>query len=232
MYNCFSAEIHFERLVGTLPLDSEVLESYVLAKFKDQKPTEDEPRETKEVIGEDLDLTEEKEQSVSGFKRTEKGIYVGTYQAKAMLAQAASLLEITTSKRGSKQTLREGMIVLGKDKDDSYTGGRMFCLPYKTEADGISSRTGNVSSPSGSRSIVSLSEYVEDVTIKFELRILQNRMTVATGGKKLTTDDVKRCLAHSRTLGLGGERKYGSGEFSVVKFEELDTLSEADVIDF
>ena len=188
--------------------------------------------EDTETVAEDLDLDEEHERSVVGFKKTDVGIYVGTYQVKAMLAESASLLDITVKKRGSKQTLREGLTILGLDHEDNYTGDKVYALPYKDKADGMSSRTGNISGPSGSRSIVSLSEYVEDLTLKFEARVLENRMMEATDGKKLSTQDLKKILAHARHLGLGGERKYNSGTFDVVKFETLESLDDDVMIDF
>lgn len=226
MYNVFRVEVKMnDRLVGSLPLNTEMLESYVKAKFPEAED------DTEAFIATDLELDEEKERSMTGFKKDDRGIYVGGYQIKAMLAESASLQEITIKKRGSKNTLREGLVVIGLDAEDTFTGGKIYVLPYKKDADGVSSRTGNVSGPSGSRSIVSVSEYVEDVTLKFELRLLANRI-IKADGKKFSFLDLKRCLAHARHLGLGGERKYQSGTFEVVTFEECAELSVDDTIDF
>ena len=227
MYNVYQIELKMhDRLIGSLPLNTEALESYIKAKFPDGAD------DTEAFIGEDLELDEEKERSMTGFKRDERGIYIGGYQIKAMLSQSASLQELTTKKRGSKNTLREGMVVVGLDDEDTYTGSKLYVLPYKQEADGISSRTGHVSGPSGSRSIVSVSEYVVDATLKFELRLLSNRMIEKRDGKKFSPHDLKLCLAHGRHLGLGGERKYQTGCFEVVKFEVCEPLSVEETIDF
>lgn len=227
MYNVYRIELKMhDRLVGSLPLNTEALEGYIKAKFPEGED------DTEDVIAEGLELDEEKERSMTGFKKDEVGIYVGGYQIKAMLAESASLQEITIKKRGSKNTLREGLVVLGLDAEDNYTGNKIYVLPYRSEADGISSRTGHVSGPSGSRSIVSVSEYVQDATLKFEIRLLSNRMIEKKDGKKFSPHDLKLCLAHARHLGIGGERKYQTGTFEVVKFEACEPLSVEDTIDF
>ena len=93
--------------------------------------------DTEEFVGKDLELDEEKERSMTGFKKDERGIFIGGYQIKAMLAESASLQEITVKKRGSKNTLREGLVVLGLDDKDEYTGNNIYVLPYRQEADGF-----------------------------------------------------------------------------------------------
>lgn len=227
MYNVYQIELKMhDRLIGSLPLKTEDLENYVKANFPDGA------EDTEAFIGEDLELDEDKEQSIAGFKKDETGIYIGGYQVKAMLAQSASLQELTTKKRGSKNTLREGMVVVGLDHEDTYTGRNIYVLPYKQEADGVSVRTGHVSGAKGSRSIVSVSEYVVDATLKFELRLLSNRMIEKPDGKKFSPHDLKLCFAHGRSVGLGGERKYGMGCFDVVKFEVCEPISMEDTIDF
>ena len=227
MYNVYRIELKMhDRMVGSLPLNTEALQNYVKAKFPEAED------DTEEFIGKDLELDEEKERSMTGFKKDERGIFIGGYQIKAMLAESASLQEITVKKRGSKNTLREGLVVLGLDDKDEYTGNNIYVLPYRQEADGVSSRTGHVSGPSGSRSIVSVSEFVQDVTLKFELRLLSNRMIEKRDGKKFSPHDLKLCFAHARHLGIGGERKYQTGCFDIVKFEECESLSMEDTIDF
>lgn len=229
MYNVYRCELKMhDTLVGSLMLKLGDLEAYVKAKFKEVPDKE----ALTEFISEDLELDEEREETVTGFKRGEKGIYVGGYQIKAMLSESAKLQGITVQKKGTKNTLREGLVVRGIDADDNFTGHKIYVLPYRKEADGVSVRTGHVSGPSGSRSIVSQSEYVEDATLKFELRLLSNRMIMKPDGKLFSEKDLKRCLAHGRDLGLGGERKYQSGTFEVVKFEVCEPLSVDDTIDF
>lgn len=215
MYKAFHIELKFrDRVFSGLPKNTEVLEAYVQSKFgsDDTSPTDT-----------DLDLSEEVDKRSTHFRKTEQGIYIGGYQIKSMISEAASLLELTVKKRGSKQTLKEGLSVIGINENDQLTGDKVFFLPNRTKADGTYTHTGNVSTPQGNRSIIKSMEYIEQASIKFILNILENRMQDDNRGKKLTTDNIKECLAHSRELGIGSHRKYDAGKFDVVKFEEVDS---------
>jgi len=179
MYKKFTVELKFRNKVfGGLPKNPKNLESYLVAKFTDDDPIKEEAQT-------DLDLDEALEQTQVGFKTDETGLYLGGYQIKAMLAQTASLLELTTKKRGSKQTLKEGLVVRGLLDADTQTGDKVYLLPLRSEATGIDIMAGTVSSPQGKRSIVSRSEYVEEASIRFQLWFLENRMVESPGGKKL-----------------------------------------------
>ena len=226
MYNKFEIEIKFrEKLHGGLPKNEDALKAYVKKEFKSEDTT---PTDT------DLELTEEKEISVTGFRCDDVGIYVGGYQVKAMLAQSASLLGLTTAKRGAKNTLKEGLIIEGRNAVGENTGTKCYLLPIKTEPDGTEGHTGNVPTPQGNRSIVKAIEYVEQPSLKFALFILENRMGAdGTATKNLTVKDIKSILAHGRTVGLGSHRKYESGHFDVVSFNQVEVTENDTVgIDF
>ncbi|MDE0317396.1 MAG: hypothetical protein OXI67_04935 [Candidatus Poribacteria bacterium] len=223
MYLKFEIELKFrDKIYGGLPKDKDVLKNYVKNKFssEDTSPTAD-----------DLDLTEEIEKRTVGFKRDDRGIYIGSYQIKAMLAQAASLLELTITKRGSKQTMREGLIIKGQDEDDTFTGEKIYLLPRIMEPTGIESHAGNVSTPQGSRSILKTLEYVLEPTVKFQLWLLKNRIGEDNRSKKLVIKDIKKCFLYGMELGLGSHRKYEAGKFDVVRFEELP-YEESEEINF
>ena len=223
MYNLFEIELQFrEKVYGGLPKDEEALKAYVKAAFQseDTSPTAD-----------DLDLQEETDKRTVGFKKDDIGVYVGTYQLKAMLGEAASLLEFTVKKRGSKQTFKEGLNIKGMNDDGDFTGEQCYFLPLKKEIDGTEMHTGNVSTPMGNRSIIKTLEFVEKPRLKFQISILENRMGEGNT-KKLTVTDFKLCLAHARELGLGSHRKYQAGKFDIKSFKQLDSLSPEDVIDF
>ena len=213
MYQVFNVEIKFRnRIYGGLPKDKNVYENYAKSKFKS---------EDVEKHATDLDLEEEMEKSTVIFRRDEIGLYVGSYQIKAMLGQAASLLEITTKKRGSKQTLREGMVLKGRDKDGVYTQDKVYFIPLKQEADGLETHAGNVSTAQGSRSRLKRLEYVEGASLRFSMMFLANRIGDDNRSKKILVDDIKSCLQHGQELGLGSHRKFEAGKFNVISFEEI-----------
>ena len=111
MYNVYRVELKMhDKLVGSLPLNTEALSNYIKAKFPEGED------DTEEFVGKDLELDEEKEKSMTGFKKDE------TWDLRRWLPDQGdvgrigqSLQEITVKKRGSKNTLREGLVVLGLD---------------------------------------------------------------------------------------------------------------------
>lgn len=224
MYLTFDVSLNFrDRIYGGLPKDKQVLENYVKAKFKSEDTS---PADT------DLDLEESLDQYTNGFRCDDTGIYLGSYQIKAMLSEAASLLEITTKKRGSKQTIKEGLIIKGRDLNGGFTGEKVYLLPYKSEPDGIETVAGHVSTAQGSRDILRNMEYVVQPNIKFQLWFLLNRFGEDERAKKITVLDVKKMLAHGRELGLGSFRNHASGKFDIASFEQLETPKDEDIIDF
>ena len=218
MYKMLEVEIKVrDKIFGGLPKSQSTVESYVKAKFDsdDTSPTDT-----------DLDLNEEIEKYTVGFRCDDFGIYIGSYQVKAMLKQTASLLDLTIKKRGSKQTLSEGTVIRGIDGENNLTGDKVYLLPIALEPTGIETLTGHVSTPQGKRDIMRNAEFVSEPTLKFQLWLLQNRIGDDNRSKKLTVSDVKLILAHGCEVGLGSMRSYAAGKFDVVKFEELGESSE------
>ncbi len=213
MYIKYEIELKIrDKIYGGLPKDKNVLKNYVKTKFNSSDIS---------TTADDLDLTEEIEKRTVGFKCDNKGIYIGSYQIKAMLAQAASLLEITITKRGSKQTMREGLVIKGRDEDNTITGEKIYLLPRSMKPTGVESHAGNVSTPQGNRSILKTLEYVLEPTIKLQMWVLKNRIGKDNRSKKLLIEDIKRCFLYGMELGLGSHRKYEAGKFDVIQFEEL-----------
>ena len=219
MYRSFDVEIEFlGRIYGGLPKNKDIFEQYAKSKFPD--------KEAADHVATDLDLDEELEKRTVGFKKDETGIYIGAYQIEAMLSQSASLLEITVKKRGSKQTIREGMVVKGMNEKNEYTGAKVYLMPYKTEPDGLETHAGNVTTAQGNRSILKKLEYVENATARFNMIFLKNRIGDDGRSSKILVDDVKKSLRHGQELGLGSHRRYGGGRFKVLNFKEVEFIDD------
>ena len=202
-------EIKFrDKIFGSLPGNREIFEAWMRSKFEDPENTEN--TET------DLDLDHEMEQSTTQFRKDEYGIYMHAYQLKAMLGQCGSLLEFTTKKRGTKNTLKEGTFIKGMDENGSFTGEKVYLLPRRTEHEGVESFTGNVSTAQGSRSIINNVQFCEQPTLRFQLWLLQNRIQEDNRGKKLSIDDFSQILELAQEVGLGGARKFEKGKFDVI----------------
>ena len=251
MYHKFHVALRFrDRMYAGLPANKNILKAYVKAKFDS---------ENTDATESDLDLEEKLEENTNKFRRDKDDdsstglIYMHAYQVNAMISQNASLLEYTTTKRGSKQTFAEGMCIhgrfpaeqgddfgetgkVGKDTDDdairfhknrhnidadTLTGPKVFFNPARVKADGIEDFVGTVTGVGGKRSILKANEYVKHATVHLEIWILANRMTLAKNSKKITPDDLKRCIYHGQQVGLGSNRKMYGGQFDIMEIEDL-----------
>ena len=233
LYRKFEVEIKLrDKIYGGLPKSKELIEAYVKSKF-DSDDTE--------LTETDLDLDEETEKLVNGFRADDNGLYYGSYQMKAALKQAASLLKITVQKRGSKQTFGEGLFIKGVRRPDEkafvdeteftedataegiskLTGEKIYFYPLRKKPDGIEEFTGNVSTPMGNRSILKALEYVEKATLKFEVWVLNVRMGADGRSKDITADDIEICLELAREGGIGSNRSYEQGKFDIISFKEI-----------
>ena len=191
MYNKYAVEIKFRnRVYGGLPKSKELVKQYVQAKFGSEDTSK---------VAEDLDLEEELEKSVTGFKCDDRGIYMGSYCLKAAMKQYTSLMKLTVQKRGSKQTVKETLFIKGK-VDDEITHEKVYFQPMTVKPHGLEDFAGHVSG------------------MQFEIWGLAVRMEKRT---ELTAQDIEDCLTFGQECGLGSCRSFESGKYNLVKFEEL-----------
>jgi len=216
MYNQFVVELRFRnRVYGALPKSKEVVKAYVRAKFNSDDSTKTEK---------DLDLTEETEKVTTGFRRDTIGIYHADYAIKGAFKHYASLLRLTVDKRGSvhiagvKDTVKESLFVKGV-LDSSLTHEKIYYQPLRQQPDGEDEFLGNVSGPSGERSIVQLAEYLERPTLQFQVWVLARRMSKSS---EFTEDDLRMMLEFGQECGMGGKRTYEKGKYDLSRFEPLD----------
>lgn len=242
LYHKLDVKLIFrERMYAGLTAKKDVLEKYVKAKFQSDDAT---------ATMTDMDIDEKIEESTCKFRRDLKGnglLYMHVYQANAMLAQSASVLELTVNKRGSKQTFAEGMTLKGVmphyDDEDiadltdyekehladpgEVTGTKIFFGDtIRPSADGVQDFLGNVSGPAGRRSVVKACEFVEEATVEFQVWILRNRMSDREGNNKVTLADFRRVLEHGQENGLGSNRKLYGGQFDVIHCVDMDSGEE------
>jgi len=209
LYNAYYAKIQFrDKIYGGLPKQRELVENYVKAKFNsdDIYP-----------VAEDLDFIEEAEKMTTGFKGDKTGIYIGSYQVKAALKQYASLLKLTTKKRGTKQTVKETLFVKGV-LNSKLTGDKIYFQPRRQVADGLEDFVGHVSDHRGTRSFLRSAEYVEQGILEFQVWVAKVRMS---NQKELTQDDLLMMLTFGQECGIGSCRGLEAGKFDLVKFEPV-----------
>ena len=175
------------------------------------------------IMGEEVQLStgadEVDEKATYGLnviRRTADGYaYIGTWQVRAMLKQAASRLGIFSAKGkvGSKGDMSEGMLVmpwgisgLGDHQQIVIVqGGKPFAeRVYKKFM-------GSVQTPKGRMSIVNDAEIAPAGT-EIEVR-------VEWPGGKLKADDMASIWALGRRVGLGSVKAMESGRFEIVSLD-------------
>ena len=208
MYDKFKVTLQFrDRVYGGLPLSKKLVEQYVEAKLApgDKAFAEKLAEETmpKDEAAKELEMIEHTERITTGFKSDEGGCYLGDYIIKAHLKQAASLLKITQQKRGSKDTVKEGLYI---KPEKIYLGDK---------PDGTEEFVGHVLTPTGKHSILKKSQYFDKPKITFEVWMLNVR------SDKFNGDDLHMCFEFGQELGIGSNRSYEKGKFDLVDFQAL-----------
>lgn len=210
LYNFYNVSINIrEKVYGGLPKEKDMVEKYVKAKFNSDNT---------ELTETDLDLKEELESHVTGFRCSDKGLYVGSYALKAACKQYASLMKLTVKKRGVKNTVKEAFFVNGR-LNGEMTGSRVYFQPLTVKPDGLEDFAGHVKTLQGDRAILKKAEFIEERKLEFQLRVLKHRMS---GGKELTSDDVFQMLLFGQECGIGSCRAFEAGKYDLKVFEPLD----------
>lgn len=209
MFNKFDVRIKFrDNCYGGIPKSKKMVEAYVAAKFQSDDIS---------TVATDLDLTEETERVTTGFKADEVGVYFGDYAVKAGLKQWASLLKLTTQKRGTKNTIAETLFIKGV-LNDELTHQKIYFQPLRKEADGLEDFAGHVMTMQGKRSILKSAEFIHRGELHFQIWVVKVRMS---SHKELTADDLRLMLELGQEGGFASCRSFEKGKFDVLHFEEL-----------
>ena len=158
-----------------------------------------------------LNPTEEK--SWNTFRAdAERGCYVECRQIKALFKEAATMLRLTTDKRGSKQILQHGFEVKAPGGGD-----RLYLGFVETDERKLPYSEGpiHVQTAQGPRTAIKRVDYVEEATIDFEVWVLA---THASETRHIGEEDVVAMLTFGQENGFGADRSQGCGKFDVRKF--------------
>lgn len=205
LYDTFSVTIKMrDKLHGGVPKNPDVLEDHIK-----RKTGYDDEQTKQQVTDAQEDLQEIVEESWNGFLcDEEKGLYIRALQVKAMLRECGSVLLFFKKKRGSKQIVQHGFEVKAPDGGDKLFLGR-------DKPDGHTEGPIHVMTPQGPRTALKRVDYVEGVTIKFEVWILK---TSPQESRHLGEKDLLEMLKLAQENGLGADRSQGSGKLDVVEF--------------
>lgn len=213
LYDRYAVEIKVRRRIfGGVPRNPDLLKAWIASttKHDDEKTTQQE-KEARETL---LQPTEER--SWNGFPGDNHGLFVWSRQAKAMFREAATMLRLTTEKRGSKQILQHGFEIKGPRAEE-----RIYLLrdgkPI-AEADGYEENPIHVDTAQGPRSAIKRVDYVREPTLAFAVWVLR---TESAEKRHLGESDIVQMLRFSQENGLGADRSQGHGKFDVTAFSPI-----------
>ncbi len=230
----YRVSIRADTIAGGIPKHPDLIKGWIDATNKERSSEE---REALVAATEgDVDGLSEAKAAKSWvcFKGDDKGLYLEGRCVKAMLKEAANIVKkVVPSRKTPKNKDGRGVARL-----KSKVGDHVFVVEEKVyfERDGaplkVPSRTEerpiHVMTPQGERHSLKRSDYVDDVTMHFTVRRLDDD---AVSEKALYA-----ILAYGQNIGLGADRSQGKGVFEVLKVEREDgpvgeALRSAGVVD-
>lgn len=197
MFVDYDVTIEFtSNLCGTMP-ESEKAQRAFLHSLKIPP---DEADAAKDAMLGDVPAIPEAEETVTTFKRDDKGLYIESRQIKAMLKECAVLLGYTEKNNPGRQYFQHGVSVL---PEKLHLG--------KSVTDGELVQHGVIMGPLGQRAIITKARYISPgCRVAFTIRCV-------VGKNMLKADVLQRILALGQENGMGARRASGCGRFRVVK---------------
>jgi hypothetical protein len=220
VFTTYRARITFRgKLMGGIPKDPKIIEGWLRAKAG--IGAEEEIRQamlrTLVELGADVrpDMSYAELQSASealsaqkstnGFKQDEGGLYLESRAIKAMLKESTNILFAGDRWGRTKKGPR------------SFLAERVFVNPDRIafglhEPSGIELFIGHVSGPAGPSSNLTYYEYVEGVTIDFDVMVAEDA---------IEHDHWPRIWVHAQENGIGALRSQGYGRFDIEAWDEV-----------
>ena len=215
MYVFYEVKITIlDKICGGIPKAKDVIEKWVEVRVKGPEAQKEIIKETVEAMGDQL--TEEKIASMwTGFKRDERGPYIEARQVMALLKESANILKGLKPKtgKGSKPVINIANFRARLAERVFVEPNRLHLSVRAEEPVPFMERTIRVMTIQGPRSALKRVDYVEQPTITFALRVLNDNLI----GK----EELEKVLEHGQHLGLGADRSQGYGKFDLVAIEEI-----------
>jgi len=188
-----------DKMLGGVPKNPEVLKQWLEIKAH---PKLKDPPEDLEKAEEWVESEEKK--NWCGFWQNENGLYIELARwTKGMIKKCAKVLKITSTKRGSRDVIFNGL----------YIKPELFHLE-KEKADGYLEHFGEITDARGNRrSIVSRFDYVAKPEIEFEIWVVDTNV--------LSKDDIEKILVLGQEKGLGAFTSQGYGKYDLLEFDLL-----------
>jgi hypothetical protein len=213
LYDTYRAQIRMRDMIcGGMPKNPELLKTWIASTTEhDDETTTAQEKEARESL---LQPTEEK--SWNTFPGDSRGLFVWSRQIKALFRECATMLLITTQKRGSKQIFQHGFEIKGVEGFDDriYLG--------VTEPTGMYENPIHVQTPQGPRSAIKRVDYVHRPKLTFDIWVLT---TAAAEKRHVGETELRHMLTFAQENGLGADRSQGRGKFDVLEFQRIKATS-------
>jgi len=208
----YEVELRFTSpFAASVPKNPEDIKQMVTARMPSKKP-EGAPttKELAEEVEEEVGAEEEAERGYATFKRDEEGyiVYEGRC-VRAHIKDCANAIQGLLGIRALKSKVANRVYVEPRfiPLYDSETGER------KTEPDGSEVRLVHAMTMRGPRSSVKTVDYVNEPTMRFTLRVLNDGL--------VSRELLEQIFEYGGEHGMGQERGAGDfGKYNLVKLEE------------
>ena len=218
-FDTYKVHIHVGHLVGGIPMNPKLVESWINARCK--KKTAEERAAIRDAHLEHLpEITEDqKEQQGIGFLRVDGKLVVEGRCFKAMLREAANIIKDTVPSTKGVSLYADGT---GISALKSKTGDQVFVLEKyiqldRTEPDRIAQRPIHVSTAQGPRDSIKVCEICDNADVHFTVKRHRGK-----GKQAVTEKALMAILDYARSVGFGADRSQGYGIFEVINVEKVE----------
>lgn len=215
-YDKYLVRIEFIKpVVGALPKNSGVIEAWIRSRQRrgvDPKYI----RELIEKVRKEVGADENASKHYTTFKRDEEGIYIEDRNIKAMLREAANVLEAFKGSGSSarKQTFQHGLFVK-PERIRFLRDGEVIREPETTQE-----RAVHVMTPRGPRSTVKLEDVVlPGAQLQFEIWVV---VPSSRGGAHIPEAMLRDWIELGQEIGLGGSRSQQFGKYRILEFKKIE----------
>jgi hypothetical protein len=158
--------------------------------------------ELAEEVAEEVEASEQAERGYATFKRDDKGLYYEARCVKAHIKDCANQLQGFLEIKALKSKVANRVYV---EPAKIYLG--------KQEPDGNETRIVHAMTMKGPRSSLKMIDYVQEPTLKFVLKVLDDGV--------IDEEILKAIFEYGGIHGMGQERSQDWGKYELVKLEEV-----------
>ncbi len=214
MYEKYNVEIKFrDKIAGGTPKHPDVIKSWIDVKLKDKLTATEKKKLAKETI-QAMSAEEEISKSWNGFKQDSEGVHIEDRHVKALIREAAYVLELTRGKGSviKKQIIQHGLFIKPAHIHLTKSGKTLM------KPDGYEEKAIHIMTALGPRDALKRYDYVEKADASFQIWIAK---PYSGGRARITEKEIRAMFDLGQEIGLGADRSQQMGKFDIIKLEKL-----------